>query len=154
MKVLFLDFNGVLDSDEYFDMVDPNNLKRLKYIVDLTGASVVITSSIKNGYYYLGEHNSKFKYVVGVLINNGINVIGWTEKCETREEEIRKYLIEHPEVDNYCIIDDEYEMLGMENKFVKLPGPNEEQHGLTDEYVTKAIEILGPTKKYNQEIKN
>ena len=57
MKIIFLDFNGVLDTYDNMNEIDQNNLKRLKYIIDKTNAKVVISSSIKNSYYYTGSFN-------------------------------------------------------------------------------------------------
>ena len=57
MKVIFLDIDGLLNSDEYFDKIkkmqiqgieseiDVNKVKLLKKAVDETGAKVVLTSS-------------------------------------------------------------------------------------------------------------
>ena len=57
MKVIFLDVDGVLNSDEYFDRIqnldiegiesdiDINKVKLLKKAVDTTGAKVVLSSS-------------------------------------------------------------------------------------------------------------
>lgn len=36
MNVIFLDFNGVLDTNEKMDEIDRNNLLRLKKIVEET----------------------------------------------------------------------------------------------------------------------
>ena len=63
MKVLFLDFDGVMDteyydhilseagkpiSDEYGLLFDPECVKNLKYIIDSTGADIVISSTWKD----------------------------------------------------------------------------------------------------------
>ena len=42
MKVIFLDFNGVLDNSENYNIVDEENLAILKEVIDATGAKVVI----------------------------------------------------------------------------------------------------------------
>ena len=47
-KVIFLDFNGVLDTRLCMDDINEDNLKRLQHIVSETGAEVVISSSLKN----------------------------------------------------------------------------------------------------------
>lgn len=62
MKVIFLDFDGVMDTayydhvlakegksgnDEYGIIFDPNSIQNLKHIIDITGADIVVTSSWK-----------------------------------------------------------------------------------------------------------
>ena len=59
MKVIFLDKDGVLNSDEYFDKIegldikgrecdiDIEKVKLLKESVDATGAKVVVTASAR-----------------------------------------------------------------------------------------------------------
>ena len=44
MKVIFLDFNGVLDTYDNMDEINPDNLNRLKHIVDETNSKIVISS--------------------------------------------------------------------------------------------------------------
>ena len=51
MKIIFLDFNGILDTYDNMDVIDEYNLNRLKRIVDESGAKVVLTTSNKNNYY-------------------------------------------------------------------------------------------------------
>ena len=67
MKVLFLDFDGVMDteyydhilseagkpiSDEYGLLFDPECVKNLKYIIDNTGADIVVSSTWKDDMSY------------------------------------------------------------------------------------------------------
>ncbi len=61
MKVIFLDFNGVLDTYYSLDEIDKDNLLRLKKIVSDTGASIVISSSI-------------IKELINILLENDIDV--------------------------------------------------------------------------------
>ena len=145
MKVIFLDFNGVLDTYEKMNEIDSENLKRLKKIVDLTGAKIVISSSIKNSYWYLGCMSTMLKMLVDTLTENGMEVIGFTPLCKSREEEIISYLESNDDISNYVILDDDYDMPLLQDHLVKLPSQSIgiTQTGLQDEHVEEAINILG-----------
>ena len=143
MVVIFLDFNGVLDTNENMDVIDQGNLLRLKSLVDMFDAKVVISSSLKNPFYYSGRHTRLFQYLLNTLLEVGIDIIGITPKGNNREEEIRMYLEAHSEVSNYCIIDDDFDMENLKEHLVKLPSQMEiGQEGFTQEYLDKAIKIL------------
>lgn len=148
MKVIFLDFNGVLDNYDNMDEINPTNLQRLKTIVDKTDAKIVISSSLKNSYYHTGYLSKKLKDIINELERVGIEVIDITPNAKTREEEINLYLEMHPEIENFCIIDDDYEMETLKENLVKLPSQmNEGQMGLEDIHMNMAIKILnGHTK--------
>ena len=45
MKVIFLDFNGIVDTYEDLDVINMDNLNRLKKLCNETGSSIVYTSS-------------------------------------------------------------------------------------------------------------
>lgn len=144
MNVVFLDYNGVLDTNLNMDVIDLGNLSRLKMLVDMFDAKVVISSSLKNPFYYCGRHSKLFQEILNTLLESGIDVIGITPKGETREEEILMYLNSHPEVSNYCILDDDYDMERLKDHLVKLPMQmSDGQMGFTQEYLDKAIGILG-----------
>ena len=147
MNIIFLDFNGVLDTYENIDEINIDNLKRLKHIVDETKSKVVISSSLKNSYYYTGHYSVFLQKIIHEIETIGIEVIGITPKAKTREEEIKLYLNIHPEVSNYCILDDDYEMESLKEHLVKLPTQSEGSLGLDDFYMNKAIKILKRTKE-------
>ena len=142
MKVIFLDFNGVLDTYDNIDTINKENLKRLKYIIDKTKAKVVISSSLKNSYYYTGHYSKHLKNIIKEIENIGIEVIDITPKANTREEEIKLYLSLHPEVSNYCILDDDYEMESLKENLVTLIPQPEKGQGLEEIHMIKAIKIL------------
>lgn len=147
MKVIFLDFNGVLDTYENMDEINEDNLRRLKHIVDITDSKVVISSSLKNSYYYTGYFTNHMKYIMNEIKHIGIEIIGITPKAENREEEIKLYLKKHPEVEAFCILDDDYEMESLKENLVKLPSQNTiGQMGLNDTYMKQAIKILSKIK--------
>ncbi len=148
MNVIFLDFNGVLDTYENIDEINEENLQRLKYIVEETNAKVVISSSLKNSYYYTGHFSQHLQNIIRKIENTGIQIVGITPQAKNREEEIILYLKEHPEVDNYCILDDDYEMQELKDNLVKLPSQmNKNQKGLEDVYMNMAIDILNRNRK-------
>ena len=142
MKVIFLDFNGVLDTFENMNEVDPTNLNILKEIIRETNAKIVISSSIKNSYFYCGKHNSTMKYFMKVLEENGIEIYGLTPWLEKRELEIKKYLEEHPEIEDYCIIDDDYYFESMKEHMIKLDHQWLGTNGLQDINKDNIIKIL------------
>jgi len=120
MKVIFLDFNGVLDTCQQMDVIDMDNLAILGEIVDAMGAKIVVSSSIKNAYYYAGRHSEIMNYLMETLINYGIDIYGITPWKETREKEIQEYLKKHNEIEDYLIIDDDYFFESMKEHMVKL----------------------------------
>ena len=144
MNDIYLDFNGVLDTNEQMDVIDEGNLSRLKILVDMFDAKVVISSSLKNSLYYTGRYSKLLSSIIDRLLEVGIDVIGITPKSDTREKEILMYLEMHPEVSNYCIFDDVYDMELLREHLVKLPMQMEVgQEGFTQEYLDKAIGIMG-----------
>lgn len=143
MNVIFLDFNGVLDTYEEMDIINKDNLLRLKKIVDETDSKIVISSSLKNNSYNEGVYtNNLVKYLINPLKEVGIEVIGITPNKDTREEEITEYLVNHPEINNFLILDDEYEFNKYKNNFIKLDYLG---NGLEDKHINKAIKILKKT---------
>lgn len=141
MKVIFLDFNSVLDTSDNYDVVNLNNLSILMNVVKLTESKVVITSSIKNTFYVSGKHNCMMNYLLNVLKENDIEVVGFTKKLDNRQNEIIDYLNTHPEITHYCIIDDEYFCELFESHMIKLTsqmdGGNSLQETSEEEIVRK-----------------
>ncbi len=114
-NIIFLDIDGVLNSDKYFDSIDNkecmnlvdrlmldidmSKVKILLEVINKTNAKVVITSSWRRMKLY--------PYIKERLISMGLPVVGETLFIEGRRgEEIKSYLLEN-RVSNYCIIDDE-----------------------------------------------
>ena len=144
MNVVFLDINGVLDTHENMDIIDHGNLSRLKQLIDMFDAKVVISSSLKNTFYLTGHFSKLLQGILDTLLESGIDVVGITPQGSNREEEIKMYLSNHPEISNYCILDDDYDMESLREHLVKLPMQmNEGQNGFTQEYLDKAVGILG-----------
>lgn len=149
MKVIFLDFNGVLDTWDEMDEINYDNLERLKKISLDTEAKIVISSSLKNSYWYTGKMSKMLTILVTQLTDAGLEVIGYTPIAENRESEILAYLNNHPEIEDYVILDDDYDMPLLKEHLVKLPcqnvGPS--QKGLQDEHMRQAIQILNKSSQ-------
>ena len=117
MKIIFLDFDGVMDTeyyshilceagkpiaDEYGLLFDPECVKNLKYIIDNTGADIVVSSTWKDDMGYKGildmwKHRGLPGFVTDVTP---------TTAEHHRGDEIDAWLKECPTECNYIIIDD------------------------------------------------
>ena len=161
MKVIFLDIDGVLNAEDDFGENKPNphfsyhhgiseeKLNRLKKIVDKTSAKIVLVSSWKVGYekYLKNKENEIGVYLTNKMKEAGLEIFDTTIKYDTdkgnsRGIEIALYLIDHKEITNYIVIDDD-ERIDYE-KFNVLPHliKTSPLTGLTDVVKDKAIKEL------------
>lgn len=149
MLVIFLDFDGVLNSKRYIEAnnaygicLDPVCLKYLKEIVDKTGAKIVLTTSWREHW----DKDEKLCDETGVLINKTFNSIGLEIFDKTpylnlrREHEIKAWLDNTPQVDNFLVLDDM--LLGadfLKGHFIKT---SYYIGGLNEEHIKGSICIL------------
>lgn len=154
MKVLFLDFDGVLNSDRwmraqppttnFLRVVDKVAVARLDRIVERTGCVIVVSSTwrILNSLANLRS----------ILIEAGLShctVIDktTTEDCGPEGEErwwrghqIQRWLDEHEgQVESFCILDDDSDMAHLMPKLVHTTW----ESGMLDEHVEQAVKMLG-----------
>ncbi len=117
MKIIFLDFDGVMDteyydyilseagkpiSDEYGLLFDPECVKNLNYIIDNTGADIVVSSTWKDDMSYQEILDMwKYRGLPGFVTD----VTPPTAK-HNRGDEIDAWLKECPTECSYVIIDD------------------------------------------------
>ena len=142
MKVIFLDFNGVLDTYENMDTIDEINLHILINAIKKTEAKVVITSSNKNVFYRVGKHNKIIINLLNTLKQNNIEILGITKYLNTREEEILNYLKTHPQITHYCILDDDYIFESMKEHQIKLTNQNDGGNGLQETSIEEIVRKL------------
>ena len=71
MKVIFLDFDGVINNWNHFNGVDFENVKILKTIINLSGAKVVATTSNK----YSLQGGSSIDYYSSIYYNNYVKYL-------------------------------------------------------------------------------
>ena len=151
-KIIFLDIDGVLNSSEFDDhcrgtylidpaaedLLDAEAVMTLRYIVDQTGAEVVMSSSWR-------EYPEAKWHAIMQLDLYGVQVIDSTppsspfKTWDYRNEEIKAWLDQHPEVTSYLILDD-IPMTYLEQAQHQVLTTM--QKGLLREHADKAIEIL------------
>lgn len=153
MKVIFLDFDGVMDTyyyshvlakdgkpdnDEYGTIFDPNSVRNLKSIIDQTGADIVVTSSWK----YLMSYKDilkmwKARQLPGFVTDVTPNIQG----SRYRGNEIDAWIRESKSDCKYVILDD----LGAEN-FNRHQLPRlliiDPFYGINEDIVERAIALL------------
>lgn len=157
MKIIFLDIDGVLNSDsilsEYIPEIDgeyypyqPHLVENLNSILKRTDARIVVSST-----WRLGESVERLQYLLTHMGVKG-EVVGktdsYSDKFVVRGNEILKWIQDnqnllgchHYDFYDYVIIDDDSDMLySQRNNFVHI----QDEEGLTKEYAEQAIEILG-----------
>ena len=147
MKVIFLDFDGVITSHNTHWALSPIKMNYIARICAETGAKIVISSSwrmkdLETTLKYITD--PKTPYVDGnpyTLSNFTIDVTPyWPEKNWGRGDEIQCWLDFHPEVTNYVIIDDDvFDMLPCQEGHII---ESDWEDGISKEMVDEAIEIL------------
>jgi hypothetical protein len=159
MKVIFLDIDGVLNvipqgHDEFGGIFHTNFINNLHRIIDETDAKIVISSTWRFSGLQVMKDMWKFRDYPGEVI--GITPDLWTrsidedtkEKVE-RGHEIDLWLNQHPEVENYVILDDDNDfLLKQRNNFVRTSDNINHSdcvdvgYGLTNVCTDTAIRIL------------
>lgn len=121
MNVIFLDFDGVIDTIHYNSYEDvEKRIKLLGEICKELDCKVVIEASAKDAIDEdTMEINGEWVSFIFSMFNKyGIECIGRTPNVEKKysnnssipmwkEDEIRLYLYRHPEIEHYCVIDDD-----------------------------------------------
>ena len=161
MKIIFLDFDGVLNSEKFLKtnqgkgfgaaQIDPQAVVLLDQLVQATGAKIVISSSWRHIWSTWEIKQMLFK--AGSKVASKA-IIDRTPMGESnRGQEIQEWLDldperevvnpEHEGVESFVILDDTDDMLPDQmDRFVHTSG----QIGLTAENVSDAISILRMTQ--------
>lgn len=104
MKVIFVDVDGVLNSDGFIDSVkgsqdiDIKTIRLLKNAVNETGAKIVMDTSFR--------YTKSFLKVQEMLLQNGILFDKTPFIDNERGKEIKQYLAEHKDIEDYILLDD------------------------------------------------
>lgn len=161
-RILFLDINGVLDSASWYkreherrfretgvrkplmDVLDPTSVGLLNNVIDRTNAAIVISSAWRNSYGISGTaarlHEAGFNHIEHVIGCTG-NV---NEGQRGRGKEILAWLEEHPDTENFCVVDDNRFDIPMDSTWdmrnhIQLVSPNV---GITARDVEIIVRVL------------
>ena len=149
MKVLFLDFDGVLNSEKYLNtsseygvIIDPQRMFLLKRIILLTNAKIVLTTSWRE--HWSQSRNAcdeTGKKINAIFAEHGLEIYDKTPQISRqRETEIEAWLSEHPETENFVVVDDRYlDSKVIRGRFVKT---NNYRDGLDESDANEIIKIL------------
>lgn len=159
MKVIFLDFDGVITTLKSKYKLDPDKMALIGRILDATDAKIVISSSWRRFSLEktIKEITDTSKFNVG---DNPFPypdaVIGVTERMYSfcypdndrhfglpRGVEIQHYIDTHKEIEQYVILDDDCDMLLCQaNNFIR----TNTYEGISELDAEKAIVILNKLK--------
>lgn len=155
MNVIFLDIDGVLNSDEYIDSIkhlelkpeneiDKEKLKLLISAVKLTNSKVVLTAS--------GRYGKVGKYLTSILSQFGIPTDVTPHMNSERGKEIKAWLNQNRDVDDFVILDDEiFESYDNKllSKLIKISNGNGHNlgEGILQKDIEEIIKRLGKHKK-------
>lgn len=142
MKIVFLDFDGVLNSLSFCRAfpqrgligLDEVAVQRVRKICFRTGAKIVVSSSwriihaLEDLQYRLGALGLPMDWVIGVT----------PKHLKSRGHEIQTWLDEHPEVTNFVILDDDSDMAHLMDRLIQTTF----EDGLLEKHVKLAVEML------------
>lgn len=151
MKVIFLDFDGVITTLKSNYNLDLEKMKMVKRICDETGAKIVVSSSWR---YHTLEKTIEYITTIGCFrpipflmpeLVVGVTPRFYFEDYNNksiripRGLEIDHYLRLHEEIENYVILDDDSDMLlSQKDNFIK----TDTYEGISEADVEKSIRIL------------
>lgn len=146
MKILFLDFDGVIAPFTYHHSssgFSKSACANVQYILvkDPNVRIVVSSAWRRNGLEILRkilqEHGVDPTKVIDITEEKG----GWTP--ENRDHQIKDWLKKHPEIKDFAIVDDSAVLKDFEKHYVKTNA----YVGLTQQDAERVIEILNADKK-------
>ena len=178
MNIIFLDFDGVIYTNYYkSDEQIEEKIKILSDICNKFDCKVVIEASAKDAIdettLEIDEESLWIIKIFELFKKYNIECIGRTPNARKinsnhsylpmwKEDEIRLYLLRHPEVEHYCIIDDDdlssmhrrSDLDKVRNHLVKTKDfllDNKEDEGLQSyhiEEVEKVLQLENDIKRY------
>lgn len=129
MKVIFLDVDGVLNSEHWYKKnhkrhpercrtdtaIDPRYVRNLRKVVKKTGAKIVLSATCRGV-----VRKDKTHYLHQILKKYGLEIYDYTIRLSgERGHEIQDWLDKHRNVENIVILDDDSDMLHLTKYLVK-----------------------------------
>ena len=154
MKVIFLDFDGVITTHKSQYRLDEEKMKLIEHICNKTDAYIVISSSWRRFTLEdtIKDITDTSNWSVPVPFTPIERVVGVTSRMYSfkgddknthfrvpRGVEIERYLNEHTDIDKYVILDDDADMLLEQAPYFIQTDAIE---GLSEQDAEKAITIL------------
>ena len=163
MNIIFLDIDGVLNTSDSFKKeyykskelnrsriypIDEDRLLYLLEIVNLTNSKIVLTSSNRVNFIKINNKliplNNTGKDILNAFNKYNLSIYDITpyDNNRVRGNEIKMWLDNNSNIDNYIIIDDEE--VGLElykDKLIKT-NLNNEIYGLNIRHIDKAVKKL------------
>lgn len=157
MKVIFLDIDGVLNSQEFLqknksESIDRRNVSVLKNVIDKTGAVIVMSSAWRLWFDdNMMPKEGDSQYLYDILSEFGIKIFAKTPDFSTEEirakktfshvkaKEILAWLNENQSIDKYAVIDD----LDLINEEVNVHMVRTNgQVGITEDDANRVIDMI------------
>jgi len=146
MKIIFLDIDGVLNSEIYYRSVDrtakdwsrfdPTTVDLIKKLVNEFFAQIVISSTWRFGAVQLLNSELKKSGLIKYLYKDWKTPQGYPP---SKGKEIKEWLDQHTNISEYVIIDDDESILEeQKSRFVKTDLMN----GMKEKHYARAREIL------------
>ena len=149
MKIIFLDFDGVISTYEKGWRFDGEKLYLLKEIVDKTDAKIVVTSSWKRGFTEVDNFIKSFYDKPRNKDLKKVTIFDWFAKSiyditdnngSWRGDEIQRWIDKHnEEIESYVILDDDSDF--RDNQLFNFV-QTDTYEGITSREVKLCIKIL------------
>lgn len=146
MRFIFLDIDGVLNSDKYIgsgkfnlenpiSQIDPDSVLLINKLVDKTGAVVILSSNWRL-LFSLTKINKMFTKC-GSTFRVTAKTPSQRKISSYREDEVNEFLSKNP-AESFVILDDVNEFYDLKNNLVLINS----LVGITEKDLDKAIRIL------------
>ena len=155
MKVIFLDCDGVINSDLWFRNpckrnfdddpdIDPRCIDLINRLCDASGAKIVISSDWRYDIWCVKRLEKAG--LKNIIDKNPIFDVDWYMGpiAPKRGDEINYWLETHPEVTQYCIIDDTNDFYDEQKTHFEKINP---YHGFTMENLQNCLKLLSDDRR-------